>query len=136
MAATVQSFSNRASPRYQAMPVAAPPNAVAGTMTVDVFHALDNGAARFAPGQRLSVELQMQAQGRYDTIPWRAVVFDIHGNAWVYEKTADRAYNRKRVVIDHVSRDVAAIAHGPAPGKEIVDNGAQEIFALETGYTK
>lgn len=134
--ATVQNFSNQATPRFSAQPIIAPPSAVLNTMTVDVYHELNNATAGFVPGQRVSVELQMRGQGSFDIIPWRSVIFDIHGNTWVYEKPCAHTYSRKRVIIDHVSGAEAALQHGPAVGREIVDNGAQELFALETGYTK
>lgn len=134
--ATIQNFSNQAAPRYIAHPIIAPPSAVVNTMTVDTYHELNNLTAGFVPGQRVSVELQIRGQGSFDTIPWRSVIFDIHGNTWVYEKSAAHTYSRKRVLLDHVSGAVAAIQHGPAIGKDIVDNGAQELFALETGYSK
>lgn len=134
--ATIQNFSRQAAPRFIAHSIIAPPSAVVNTMTVDVYHELNNQTAGFVPGQRVSVELQQRGQGSFDTIPWSAVIFDIHGNTWVYEKTSAHTYSRMRVLIDHVSGAIAAIQHGPALGKDIVDNGAQELFALETGFTK
>lgn len=134
--ATIQNFSNQKSPRFTAHPIIAPPSAVLNTMTVDVYHELNNVTAGFVPGQRVSVELQLRGQNRVDTVPWRSVIFDIYGNTWVYEQTAANTYSRKRVLLDHVSGDWAALQHGPAVGKDIVDNGAQELFALEVGYTK
>lgn len=134
--AIIQNFSNQKAPRYTAAPVMAPPSSALNTMTVDVYHELNNENAGFIPGQRVSVELKMKSQSDYATIPWRSVIFDIYGNTWVYERIDKQTYSRKRVIIDHVSDSDAAIQQGPRVGKDIVNNGAQELFALETGYTK
>lgn len=134
--AVIQNFANQKAPRFTAQPISAPPSSVINTLTVDVYHELNNVASAFTPGQRVSVELKMKGQATFDVIPWSSVIFDIYGNTWVYEKTAQLTYNRKRVIVDHVVGADAAIQQGPAKGREIVDLGAQELFALETGYSK
>lgn len=134
--AVVQNFSSTKTPRYVVTPISAPPSAVQNTMSVDTYHEINNSAAGFAPGQRLSVELQMRGQGSYTVVPWKSVIYDIHGNAWVYEKTGEQTYSRKRVVVDHVAGADAALQQGPSTGHQVVAQGAQELFALETGYTK
>jgi len=70
------------------------------------------------------------------TVAWSAVVFDIHGGAWVYEKTADRTYTRRRVVVRYVTEGVAVLESGPAAGTKVVTAGAAELFGAETGYSK
>jgi len=134
--AVIQNFSNQRSPRFVAMPISAPPSSVINTLTVDVYHELNNVASSFTPGQRVNVELKMRGKAFFDTIPWSSVIFDIYGNTWVYEKTTAQTYNRRRVIVDHVVGEEAVLQHGPAKGKEIVYQGAQELFALETGYSK
>lgn len=134
--AVIQNFANQRASRFVAQPISAPPSSVLNTLTVDVYHQLNNVASAFTPGQRVSVELKMKGQATFDVIPWSSVIFDIYGNTWVYEKTAQLTYNRKRVIVDHVSGADAAIQQGPAKGSEVVSQGAQELFALETGYSK
>lgn len=134
--AVVQNFSSQQAPSFIALPIAAPPSSVINTLTVDVYHALDNAASSFTPGQRVNVELKTRGKAFFDTIPWSAVIFDIYGNTWVYEKTSALTYNRRRVVVDHVTGGDAVLQQGPATGKAIVHQGAQELFALETGYAK
>jgi membrane fusion protein, heavy metal efflux system len=134
--AVVQNFSNQKSPQFVALPITAPPSSVLNTLTVDVYHELNNASSAFTPGQRVSVELKMKGQAMFDIIPWSSVIFDIYGNTWVYEKTAAKTYNRKRVMLNHVIGADAALEQGPQQGKDIVDQGAQELFALETGYSK
>jgi RND family efflux transporter MFP subunit len=123
-------------PTRPATPVAAPPaaNPVAGT--ADLFYALDNREARYGPGQRVGATLSLQGPADGLVVPWAAVVFDIHGGGWVYERTGDRAYARRRVVIRYVVGDTAVLASGPPPGTPVVTAGAAELFGTETGFSK
>jgi hypothetical protein len=54
----------------------------------------------------------------------------------VYVKTADRTYARERVLVRHVSGDIAALDDGPPPGAQVVIAGAAELFGTETGFSK
>jgi len=69
-------------------------------------------------------------------VPWSAVVFDIHGGTWVYERTGDRSYARRRVVVRYVAGDAAVLESGPPPGTAVVTAGAAELFGTETGFSK
>jgi len=123
-------------PTRPAEPVAAPPaaNPIAGT--ADLFFALDNRQAHYRPGERVGVTLKLQSAAENLTVPWSAVVFDIHGGAWVYEKTGDRMYTRRRVVVRYVAADTAVLDSGPPPGTTVVTVGAAELFGTETGFSK
>ena len=73
-------------------------------------------------------------------VPWSAVVHDIHGGTWVYERTAPRVYTRRRVEVKHVqgsgAEAQAVLARGPAPGAMVVSVGAAELFGTEFGTRK
>jgi hypothetical protein len=128
-------------------PVSAPPTANPISGTVDLYYDLDNrragpaaawfGAdALFNPGQRVGITLGLKAPGESLTVPWSAVVFDVTGGAWVYEKTGERAYSRRRVVVRYVAGDTAVLESGPPPGTPVVTVGAAELFGTETGFSK
>lgn len=123
-------------PTRPASPVAAPPAANPAAGTADRFYALDNRETKYAPGQRVGATLTLKGPGDALTVPWPAVVYDIHGGGWVYEKTGDRAYARRRVVVRYVVGDTAVLASGPAPGTPVVTAGAAELFGTETGFSK
>lgn len=114
----------------------APPSADPVAATVDVFYEVPNPAGHFSPGQRLAVAIPLKEPAETLVAPWSAVVFDIHGGAWVYEKTAELAYRRRRVVVDRVNGEEAVLASGPAPGALVATAGAQELFGAETGFIK
>lgn len=88
------------------------------------------------PGQRVGVTLLLKSEEKSLTVPWSAVIHDIHGGTWVYEQTGDRAYVRRRVVVRYVVADRAVLAAGPPAGTRVVTAGAAELFGTETGFTK
>lgn len=119
-----------------ARPIAAPPSANALSATVDLYYEVENVEARLMPGQRLSVTLPLVGETESLAAPWSAVVYDIYGNAWVYERTAPHTYVRRRVTVRRVSGETAVLGDGPPPGTEVVAGGAYELFGAETGFSK
>lgn len=122
--------------QWTARPAAAPPSASAMHGTVDLFYELDNSQAALSPGERVSVSLPLQDEAESLTLPWSAVVIDIHGGHWVYEQTGEREFVRRRVTVRYVSGQTAVLATGPAPKSHVVVAGAAELFGTETGFTK
>lgn len=119
-----------------APPVAAPPSANPVAATVDVFYELANADGKLNPGQRLGVTIPLADAKVSPTVPWSAVVFDVHGGTWVYAQTAPRTYARRRVVVLYTAGDDAVLASGPAAGTRVVARGGQELFGAETGFIK
>jgi RND family efflux transporter MFP subunit len=119
-----------------AQPVAAPPSADALGSTVDLFYELDNPDGSFHPGQRVGVTLGLRDEEESLVVPWSAVVFDVNGGAWVYENVAPHAYARRRVQVRHVMGGNAVLASGPAPGTQVLTQGAAELFGYEMGFAK
>lgn len=121
---------------FAAAPVTAPPSANAAAGTVDLFYELDNQTPKFSPGQRVGVTLPLQAATDSLTAPWSAVIHDIYGGTWVYERTGERTFCRRRVLVRCVVDNTAVLAAGPEPGTQVVTAGAAELFGAETGFTK
>lgn len=124
------------SPRRLAKPVHAPPTANAPAGTVDLYYELDNRDESYRPGQRVGAALTLKSEAESLTVPWSAVIQDIHGGTWVYEQTGDGTYVRRRVAVEYVVDDTAVLAFGPPPGCHVVAAGAAELFGTETGFTK
>jgi len=116
--------------------VSAPPSANPLAGTVDLFFTLPNPGEKFRPGERLGVTLQLKDSAESLTVPWSAVIQDIHGGTWVYEKAGDHKYVRRRVQVRHVSDGTAALKTGPPKGTAVVTVGAQELFGTEVGFSK
>ncbi|MFO0758029.1 MAG: efflux RND transporter periplasmic adaptor subunit [Byssovorax sp.] len=119
-----------------AKPVVAPPSANPGTATVDLFYELDNAGGELRPGHAVSATLPSAHKEDSLVVPWAAVLHDIHGGSWVYERTAPQVYARRRVQVRHVTDDLAVLARGPKPGAEVVTDGAAELFGAELGTGK
>ena len=77
--------------------------------------------------------LPLKGEDESLAVPRAALIRDIHGGAWVYEKTGDHAYARRRVLVDRVVGDLAVLASGPKPGAKVVTDGAAELFGTEFG---
>jgi RND family efflux transporter MFP subunit len=122
--------------RRAARPIPAPPSANAANGTADLYYEVDNREARFRPGERISMSLPVVGEAESLTVPWSAVVFDVHGGAWVYEQAGERAYRRRRVLVHHVAGETAVLDAGPAPGTPVVTAGAAELFGTEVGFGK
>jgi len=117
-----------------AEPVVGPPSANYGTATVDLFYRLPESAPGLRLGQRVRVELPSDG-GRATglLIPAAAILRDIYGGEWVYAKTGEHDYERRRVEVAAMAGDRVLLRRGPAPGTLVVDAGAMELFGTEFG---
>ena len=121
---------------FSAKPVVAPPSANPLSGTVDLFFELPNADGALTPGQRLGVSVPLLGAKESLTVPWSAVVFDIHGGTWVYEQVGSHHYARRRVSVSYTVGIDAVLASGPAVGTKVVTAGVQELFGAETGFVK
>lgn len=133
--AIIQSSSSNIS-RLVAKPVSAPPTADPLTNSTHLYYAIQNGQSLFRPMQRVSVALKTIGKTKNSlAIPWSSIVYDIHGNTWVYVQESSHTFSRKRVFLDHVIGNQALINEGLTDGAKVVMNGALEIFSVETGFS-
>ena len=114
-----------------AKPVAGPTTANAAANTVDWYYELATGSP-LRPGERVAVELPLR-DGQIEslTVPFNAVLHDIHGGQWVYEQISEHTYTRRRVQVARLADGLAVLASGPAVGSKIVTDGAAELFGTE-----
>ena len=123
-------------PTRTAKYVSAPPSADPAATTVDLFYELANDDGRLYPGQKVPVTLTMQSQTQSLVVHSSAILYDIHGGAWVYEEIAPLTYVRRRVQVEYTENENAVLAAGPEPGAKIVTDGAAELFGTEFGVGK
>ena len=117
----------------QAHPVEAPPSANSAAGTVDIYYELPESEARFLVGQRVAVDLRVDRAIAGPGVPLAAIVRDIYGGEWVYQKTAPDTYVRQRIEVAAEHDGSAILRRGPGPGAEIVVAGAAELFGMEFG---
>ncbi|MGE6695260.1 MULTISPECIES: efflux RND transporter periplasmic adaptor subunit [Sphingomonadaceae] len=131
-AATIRPLGNGGTPRA-ARPVQAPPSANTSAGTVDLYFAVDNRDRAFRIGQRVSVDLPLTGQTEGLSVPSAALLRDIYGGEWVYQKTAANTFVRQRVEVASERDGRALLARGLIPGAEVVTTGAAELFGTEFG---
>ncbi len=114
-----------------AKPVTGPPTANALANTVDWYYELPADTPLRA-GERVAVEIPtLESKLEALIIPFNAVLHDIHGGQWVYAKTADHTYTRKRIQVARLAGGDAVLTTGPAVGTQIVTDGSAELFGTE-----
>jgi RND family efflux transporter MFP subunit len=119
-----------------AKPIDAPPSANPMAATVDYYYELQNDPIVFHPGQRVAAQVSLVGQRKSLVAPWAAVVYDVYGGTWVYERTGELTFARRRVVVRQVQDQIAVLESGPSAGTKVVTAGAAELFGTETGFTK
>jgi membrane fusion protein, heavy metal efflux system len=113
--------------------VTAPLKADSSAASVDLFYELPQNGVTFRPGERVMAELPLKSTDQGLVVPEASILYDIHGDAWVYEDLGGNAYARRRVLIARHAGDRAVIARGISQGAKVVTAGAAELFGTEFG---
>lgn len=104
---------------------------IAGTDVSRVILTAD-AAARI--GIQTATVQQRQTAGTSRTVvPYSAVIYDLHGDAWVYTNPSPLTYVRAAIHADHIDGDQTVLVNGPPAGTAIVTIGAAELFGAELG---
>ena len=88
------------------------------------------------PGQRVGASLPLRGDEEELTVSREAIILDYFGGTWVYEKTAEHTYVRRRVIVDRVAGPVAVLASGPKKETVVVTKGAAEMAGTDFGFSK
>lgn len=116
--------------------ITAPPTANALAASADVFYQLERSAG-LRPGQRVDISIPLTGSGAPRlAAPLGAIVYDQHGGSWVYVKTGEHQYARRRVSIEGFADGWAILAQGPTAGTPVVVQGAAELLGTEFGAGK
>jgi len=135
--AEVGELASRAGQRHvTAQPIDAPPTATPLASTVDYYYQVANAGGALRPGQRVSVQVPLTGDAEQRAIPWSAVVQDIYGGHWIYERTAEHRFVRRRVQVKQVVETWAILDQGPPNGTRIAISGVAELFGTEFGFGK
>jgi cobalt-zinc-cadmium efflux system membrane fusion protein len=119
-----------------ARPVTAPPAGDPLAATVFLFYEVENHDRALRPGQRVGVTLPLSGDEDSLAVPRSALIRDALGGTWVYENIAPHAYSRRRVFVDRVVGDLAALSGGLKPGAKVVSQAAAELYGAEFGGQK
>jgi len=66
-------------------------------------------------------------------VPYAAVVYEPHGDTWVYTNPEPLVFVRAHVKIDYIDGDVAVLSEGPPVGTAVATVGVAELFGVEFG---
>jgi len=66
-------------------------------------------------------------------VPYAAVIYDLHGETWVYTTPSSLTFVRDRISVDSIDGDLAVLSKGPASGTRVVTVGAPELYGTELG---
>ena len=66
-------------------------------------------------------------------VPYSAIIYDKHGNTWVYTSPEQRVYIRHQIIIDVIHGKEAFLLDGPPVGVTVVKVGAAELYGVEFG---
>lgn len=88
-------------------------------------------------GQRVWVRLTLLGGATLRKIvPYAAVIYDIHGQTWVYTNPAPLTFVRQPITIDYIEGNLAFLLDGPAADTTVVITGGAELYGTETGVSK
>ncbi len=104
---------------------------------VNLYYAVAGTGHSLVAGQRVSVELTRVGAGKPQKIvPYSSVLYDVHGNTWVYTNPKPLVFVRHAITVDFIDRDTAVLTDGPSVGTKVVSVGAAELIGAETGIGK
>jgi hypothetical protein len=66
-------------------------------------------------------------------VPYASVLYDPHGNTWVYTNPEPLVFVRHHIDIDYIEGDLAVLSDGPASGTAVVTVGVAELYGTEFG---
>jgi hypothetical protein len=64
-------------------------------------------------------------------VPYAAVLYDAHGDTWVYTSPAPLVFVRRPITVDYIDGDTAVLSDGPPVGTHVVTVGGAELFGTE-----
>jgi hypothetical protein len=78
------------------------------------------------------VQVARSPSGTYrKVVPYAAVLYDAHGDTWVYTNPEPQVYIRYQISVDYIDGDLAVLSDGPPAGTAVVTVGAAELFGTE-----
>jgi hypothetical protein len=94
-------------------------------------------SAQAAKRLGIQTDLVRQAQIRgtlRKVVPYAAVLYDPHGEAWVYTNPEPLTFVRAHISVDSIDGDRAVLSEGgPADGTAVVTVGVPELYGTELG---
>jgi len=68
---------------------------------------------------------------QHEVIPYDAVLYDAHGEAWTYTSPAPLTFVRHHITVESIDGDRAILSEGPPAGMAVVTVGAAQLYGAE-----
>ncbi len=121
-------------PGLAAQPVETPAAHDPKKPTAALYYVVDSPDNSLVPGQRVRVRLPLSGKGqKRKVVPYSAVLYDVHGETWVYTNPEPLVFIRHKVDVDYIEGDVAVLEEGPRSGTAVVTVGASLLLGTELG---
>ena len=65
------------------------------------------------------------------SVPYSALIYDPHGNTWVYTSPEPRTFVRHQVTVDYIEGDLAVLSDGPPTATVVASVGVAELYGTE-----
>jgi hypothetical protein len=134
--AQISSLGRRNHAARTARPVDIPYSGATAAAVIELYYELSNPDGTWRPGQKVTAAVPLEGATDALVVPIDAVLYDIHGGAWVYERTREQTFTRRRVEVRHASEAGIVLARGIKAGASVVTAGAAELFGTEFGIGK
>ena len=90
-----------------------------------------------AAAERLGVQTTpVVKHGNQLAVPYAAVIYDLHGETWLYTSPAPFTFVRETITVESIDGDMAILSVGPASGTEVATVGVPELYGADTGIGK
>jgi hypothetical protein len=77
------------------------------------------------------VTRKQQPPGERKVVPYSALIYDSHGQTWVYTSPSARTFVRHKVEVDHIQGDLVVLKDGPPTGTVVASVGVAELYGTE-----
>lgn len=104
--------------------------------TVALQYVLKGGKKSLVAGQRVFVQLPLNAASQRSVVPYSSVIYDLAGDTWVYTNPQPLTFIRHKVNVDYIEGDLAVLSEGPPEGTPVVTAGVAQLFGVEFGVGK
>ncbi len=107
------------------------------TLEVDEVSGFNRVILTEAAAGRLGVQTSpVVKHGDQLAVPYSAVIYDLHGETWLYTSPAPFTFVRETITVDFIDGDMAILSVGPASGTEVAMVGVPELYGADTGIGK
>jgi len=78
-------------------------------------------------------QLMSRSASLRKVVPYSSLIYDAHGETWVYISPQPRTFVRHKVDVDYIEGDIAVLNDGPPVGTVVASVGVAELYGTDSG---